>query len=243
MKKLLLSIAAGIFILSLPIIASATVNNTFDEYSGYTAHITVHGFQSYSTSAGKYAKVKPFAWTEKADTTLTGPKNTWAQMSTVNSGGTAGEVFVWLNAHTVMEIIITNAIAPANGKVIRANALYLIVHTSGDMTLDSNGSFNTPASVGLTGAEDFLEGGCTITASNNLTTHNMVLSISSATTLTDGTETYTSVSGSPDSWSQTGVIADWVAAPAASISPIKLSPTSGFGYSGPWWNLNSGGIF
>ena len=277
MKKLLLTLAAGVLILALPVIASAaglggnifsqyfdhsvshpqSIRPTgvgisaFDDYSGYTARITVRGFKSYSTSQGKNAGFKRFAWTERADKTLTGPKNTWAQMSTVNGGGTTGEVLVLLNAHTVLGILLGNAIAPANGNVIHANALYIIARTTGDLTLDSNLSLSTPASAGLTGAEDVMEGACSITASNNNATHNMVLSIRSATALADLTETYTSVSGTPDSWSQTGANYNWVTAPqadpsyplrAVGVSPIMLKPTSDIGYSGPWWNLNSGGL-
>ena len=225
MKKLLLTIAAGMLILSLPVIASAAAlggnifdlhpgesfrnpqsirpaainSNAFDEYSGYTARISARGFYSYSTSAGKNAGFKRFSWTEKADTTLTGPKNTAAEMSTIN-GTVTGEVVVLFNAHTAMEILIGNAIGPANGKVIHANALYLIVHSTGDMTLNPNG---TPPSVGLTGAEYYIEGGCTITASINPTTHNMVLSIGTTTALSDGVLNFTSVSGTPDNtWSE-----------------------------------------
>jgi hypothetical protein len=279
MKKILLSIAAGMLMLALPVIASAAAinvgtifdqyfnhsvhhpqslntqainNNSFDQYSGYTAQITVRGFKLYSTSTGKNAGFKRFSWTEKANKAVTGRKNTWAQMSTVNNAGGPSIVYVWLNAHTIMEIVIANAIAPANGKAVRANAIYLVVRTSGDMTLDSGGNQNIPDGFGLTATQDIIEGSCTITAYNNPTTHNMVLSIATPAAIGDETQTYTSVSGTPYYWNQTGASSNWVVAPtgypsmtspAVSISPIRLKPTSGSGYSGPWWNLNTGGLF
>lgn len=171
---------------------------------------------------------------------MTGPKNTYAQIRAVSSiGAQAGKIVAQLNDHTFMEIVILNAIAPANGKAIRADAEYEIFHTTGEMTLNSSGNPNVPASGGLTGAEDFIVGGCIITASNNPTTHNMVLSFGTPIGLADETAMFTSVSGTPDLWNGTGANLNWVA-PAVSISPIKLSPTSGLGYSGPWWDLNSG---
>ncbi|MHB8174726.1 MAG: hypothetical protein ACYDFU_09755, partial [Nitrospirota bacterium] len=232
MKKFLLTIAVGMLMLSLPVIASAAVigGNSFDEYSGFTASITVHGFKTYSTAAGATAGFKQFSWTEKADKTFSGPKNTLATMSTT---GAPGQLVIRLNAHTLMIIPeIFNAIAPANGKVIHASAIYIIYHTTGALTLDSNRSMNIPTSAGLTGAVDFIEGSCTITAYNNPTTHNMVLSIAAPTASLDYTDSYTSVSGTPDAWISTGINGNWVAAtvgyprmtaPAVSISPIMLA--------------------
>ncbi len=250
MKKLLLTLVLGMVMLSLPAIASATLIGVggFDDYSGFTASVTVNGFRTYSTAAGATAGFRQFSWTEKADRKLTGPENTTGIFN-----GVVNFISIWLNAHTIIQIDAANAIAPANGKVIKATGGYMIYHTTGAMTITPNtGLYGPPAFGnattvdGLTGTMSDIYGSCTITAENGLPyTHNMVLSIASPTAEFDVTAMYTSSGGS---WNQTGYNTSWVAAtvgyprmtsPAASISPITLKSTS---YSSPWWNLNSGSI-
>ncbi len=251
MKKLLLTLAVGIAMLSLPVFASAAVigGGGFDTYSGYTASVVYRGFRTYSTAKGATAGFKHFIVREFANISTTGPKNTTG----VFEGG-VNFISIWLNAHTVVNIDAPNAVAPPNGRVIKATGAYMLYHTTGALTLVpyfngvGHAAQNIPASGGLTATEDVIYGSCAITAYNNPKTHAMVLKISAPTAEWDNTDMYTSVAGSPNSWSQTGSNYNMVAATetlvtgddvsnfnAVVISPIRLKSMS---YYGPWWNLN-----
>ena len=102
MKKILLTIVAGMLMLSLPVIASATPG--YDNYSGYCASVSFHGFQLYSTAKGATAGMKAFAQTYKATgTAKSGLKNAYGKFYTGTGNYFYAQVqqpttFIYLNS-------------------------------------------------------------------------------------------------------------------------------------------------
>ncbi len=229
MKKLLLTLAVGLSMLSLPVIAGAAT--TYDNYSGYTASVTVHGFTLYSTAKAPNPKMKAFADVEKATGTA---KNVGSNVE--GHFATDGSFFLvagLLNSHTFIVFRpndATDAIAPKNGRTVLGNAIIEIFDVSG-ATLDSSGNLVAPASAGQTCTEHKVVGGGILTANVNPTTHAMVLTMRNLAGAEIASTAFTS-SGSPAVWGSGTTTYDSMVT-GISISPIKLNLNGA--YNGAWW--------
>ncbi|MHB8172861.1 MAG: hypothetical protein ACYDFU_00175 [Nitrospirota bacterium] len=246
MKKLLLTLAVGMLMLSLPVIASAAP--TLDNYSGYTASVTVRGFTLYSTANGANAGMKAFAKKDTAGTFATTGNNTYG---TFDSGYLHAQVS--LNPTTVIFLTGYNGNAPKAGRVVRANAYYAIYHVeSGDMTIGSDGNPVAPTSAGLTATFDYIDGSGNVAAVVNPTTHNMTLALRNATAGRDYTETVQSVIDTNGDYSsnKSAIVWDfrgyystgptynynWTVT-GVGMSPVRFTPTAGSAGNNfsPWW--------
>ena len=127
MKKLLLTLAAGMLILALPVIASAAV--TFTEYSGHAAKISLQGFAQYSTAAGKhYGHIGGPGWAQTAKTTTA--KNTIGRFDWDSDG--YFEMEMQLNDNTWMEIEGENPVKTSkNSNTTVSNVEFEIWETRG----------------------------------------------------------------------------------------------------------------
>ena len=268
MKKILLTLAAGLLILSLPVFASAaalggntsgpppapsahrpqsigtasvnnntqsirplgTNNNTFDEYSGYTASIAVHGFQLYPTAKGSNAGMKAFNKVMRAGTFAATGNNVEGYFYTAASD--QYDIDVQLNPSTYMEIYYGwNPIAPKGGNVVLSNAYYVLYSYDGATGYGGNmGGSSSPTS---TAKEYYSEGSLIVRAAINPATHKMVLTFSKMAADKAYTVDYTS-NGS-GSWNQPSGNNYTFMITGVDVSPIHLAPTSGYGYSAAWW--------
>jgi hypothetical protein len=257
MKKLLLTLAAGVFILALPVIASAATG--FNQYSGYCAKLSFHGFQMYS-SAAHGLKAKPFHWTATNPAGMAGPKNVVAQFTTT-SGGQGFSVDLLINDNTWMEISNAdwgygnknNPIATTSkGREIIANAYFYVEHVGGGMTVvntPSGYNYNggnpdypygaginnlvNPSDTSATGTEDYEEGACTVVMTRNPTTGVLTVTLGNIGIDWVGAWTATYDSGSSSWLWNTNY--NYIVGTKIIVPVIKLIPTSGIGADNAFW--------
>ncbi|MHB8173791.1 MAG: hypothetical protein ACYDFU_04965 [Nitrospirota bacterium] len=231
MKKLLLTIAVGMLMLSLPVIASAntlevaTSTAGFTNYSGHAASITIHGFSAYTTSAGLTGR-KPFSKIFASTTNTV--KNTWGYFDTISIGNNYFQFETQLNSTTWMEIDGENPISNPNGTSIFTNAEFEIYNTSGGAAITSSDGWNW--SYSGNGDLRYLYGAATIVVARNPYTGNLVMSFKNPVVSWIATATVTS--GSPSGWlywNPTFIVT------GINIQPIKLNPSPATGYAGAWW--------
>ncbi len=232
MKKLLLTIAVGMLMLSLPVIASAntlevaTSTAGFTNYSGHAAKITVHGFAAYSTSAGPLAGRKPFSKIFASTTNTV--KNVVGQFYTTLGSSNYFLLEMQINDKAWMEVEGENPVGNnTKGTSIFTNAEFEIYNTSGGATMTSSNGWNWNYS-GTGDVQEF-EGAVTIVVARNPYTGDMVMSFRNPTVSWIGTDTITSGSIVNWSWNPTSMVT------GINIQPIKLNPSPATGYAGAWW--------
>ena len=218
MKKLLLTLAAGVLILALPVIASAQV--TFTEYSGHAAKIGLTGFARYSSATGVTYGHVGSGWAQTAKTTTA--KNTIGRFDW-NSDGYF-EIEMQLNDNTWMEIEGQNPVKISkNSNTTISNVEFEIWETTGATITSPDGwTFNYSD----TGSVLELEGAAVAYIVKDPRKGTLVISLKKPTVswtpvtlITDG------VPDSTTNWNPglafTGII----------IPPFKLIPT---GNTGTW---------
>ncbi len=251
MKKLLLTLAVGIAMLSLPVIASAetvTNNNGYTNYSGACASVVYRGFTMYSTVKGANTGMKAFTVSESADKKLTGPLNAVGQFYTASGDENYFQVNAWINDTTVLEIDGENPIS-TNGSAIISNAEFYIYRTTGGATLTAPliaGQWVAPwynMSLSGTGSVIYIYGNALAEIARNTTTGAMTVSLTNSTAswITIYPVTSGSLSGN-DIYNPAYIIAPTGPArmtlPAVSFAPIVLKPAAS-GYAGSWWDRNT----
>jgi hypothetical protein len=221
MKKLLLTLAAGMLILALPVIASAQI--TFTEYSGHAAKISLTGFARYSTAAGvTYGHVGGSRWAQTAKTTTA--KNVIGRFDWDSDG--YFEMEMQLNDNTWMEIEGENPVKTAKkSNTIISNVEFEIWETGNGATITSTDGwiFNYSGD----GSVLQLDGAAVAYIVRDPRQGTLVISLKKPTVSWAGYATVTS-----------GLVGSWnwnpgLAFTQITIPPIKLIPTGNTGTWGP----------
>ncbi len=189
MKKLLLTLAVGLSMLSLPVIAGAA-QQQFIDYSGFTGHVVVRGMYEY-TNLGGTKVLRPFF-----------PVRAFGASSKVNNtnirayavpGDQTFDLTAMLNSATVLAVsadnnnynngTLTSFIAPGSGKYVMGNGSFILYYNPKGATTQAiynsyNYSVGThPYKAGLTASLDILDGNCLLVGSNNPNTNTSVMTM------------------------------------------------------------------
>jgi hypothetical protein len=219
MKKLLLTLAAGMLILALPAIASAQI--TFTEYSGHAAKISLKGFARYSSASGvTYGHVGGPLWTYAATTATA--KNVIGRFDWDSDG--YFEMEMQLNDNTWMEIEGENPVKTAKkSNTTISNVWFWIWETMDGASLTSSDGwlFNYSG----TGSVLELDGSAVAYIVEDPKKGTLVISLKKPTVGAAGIAPVASGLRGATNWNP------GLAFTGVTIPPFKLIPT---GYTGPW---------